>query len=156
MLLGDILIAYGLVGPQEIDKALARQQEMGGRLGENLVALGLLTAEALDNILHQAPAAPVALADTGVPSNELLRLLIKATLAGSLETPMKYLQYSNCLPLLSTNCWRRLASGGGWKFLAPLAVACWRSSVIALPKRDGCMPRKHSSRLPLPSTRRRG
>jgi hypothetical protein len=87
MLLGDILIAYGLVGPQEIVKALARQQEMGGRLGENLVALGLLASEDLETILHEAPAAPVTIADTGISANELLRLLIKAILAGSLETP---------------------------------------------------------------------
>ncbi|MCZ6875265.1 MAG: AAA family ATPase [bacterium] len=87
MLLGDILIAYGLVEPEDIMKALARQQEMGGRLGENLVALGLLASEELENILHEAPAAPITIADTGIPTNELLRLLIKAILAGSLETP---------------------------------------------------------------------
>ena len=87
MLLGDILIAYGCVGPEDIDKALSRQKETGGRLGENLVALGLLAPEDLENILHQAPAAPTTIADTGISTNELLRLLIKATMTGSLETP---------------------------------------------------------------------
>ena len=87
MLLGDILIAYGCVGPEDIDKALSRQKETGGRLGENLVALGLLAPEELENILNQAPAAPTTIADTGISTNELLRLLLKATMTGSLETP---------------------------------------------------------------------
>lgn len=87
MLLGDILIAYGCVGEEDITKALDRQKETGGRLGENLVALGLLAEERLEQILHEAPVAPVTIADTGIATNELLRLLVKALTVGNSETP---------------------------------------------------------------------
>lgn len=87
MLLGDILIAHGLVELEDIEKALAHQREVGGRLGENLMALGLVVPEDLQRILHETPAAPMTIADTGISTNQLLRLLIKTIHVGSLEKP---------------------------------------------------------------------
>ena len=45
MQLGDILVGRGLVTAADIEAALARQLTEGGRLGDNLIAMGLLTAE---------------------------------------------------------------------------------------------------------------
>jgi hypothetical protein len=39
---GKLLVGRGLVTRADIDAALARQLVEGGRLGENLIALGLL------------------------------------------------------------------------------------------------------------------
>jgi hypothetical protein len=45
MQLGDILVGRGLVDAADIEAALARQLTEGGRLGDNLIAMGLLTAD---------------------------------------------------------------------------------------------------------------
>ena len=58
MQLGDILVGRGLVNAADIEAALARQLTEGGRLGDNLVALGKIKPEDLDNVMHQAPPGP--------------------------------------------------------------------------------------------------
>jgi len=40
MHLGDILVAHGLVKAADVERGLQRQRDRGGRLGDNLVALG--------------------------------------------------------------------------------------------------------------------
>jgi hypothetical protein len=45
MNLGNILVRRGSVKPKQVKKALERQKRLGGRLGENLVALGYCSAE---------------------------------------------------------------------------------------------------------------
>ena len=45
MFIGDILVAHGLVKPADILAALEHQRLHGGRLGDNLVALGRLKAD---------------------------------------------------------------------------------------------------------------
>ena len=47
MQLGDMLISRGLVTQEDIDAATARQLKEGGRLGENLIAMGMVTADQL-------------------------------------------------------------------------------------------------------------
>jgi len=87
MLLGDILVARGLIQAAHIEKALEHQKQNGGRLGDNLVAIGALTAEQLNEVLNDAPAAPKDVADTGISLGELMRLVIKGMQANNLETP---------------------------------------------------------------------
>ena len=58
MHLGDILVGRGLVGAADIEAALARQSVEGGRLGDNLIAMGLLSAEQLTGVFNTAPAVP--------------------------------------------------------------------------------------------------
>ena len=41
MRLGDILVARGMVTVAQVEEALTRQTAEGGRLGDNLVALGI-------------------------------------------------------------------------------------------------------------------
>ncbi|HJU17595.1 MAG TPA: hypothetical protein VJ770_14155 [Stellaceae bacterium] len=77
MRLGEILVAQGLVTAADIDAAWKRQLTEGGRLGESLIALGLLTADQLASVLHSIPAVPSALADTGIAPRNLLNLLLK-------------------------------------------------------------------------------
>lgn len=86
MQLGDILTAHGLATAQDIERALLRQKEVGGRLGDNLVALGIISAEQLDQILNGAPAAPKTIEETGIDDAGLLTLLLKAAYGGRLET----------------------------------------------------------------------
>ena len=86
MQLGDILIGRGLVTAADIDAALARQLTEGGRLGDNLIAMELLTAEQLATVINTAPAVPASLEETGISSRNLLYLLLKFMLVEGCET----------------------------------------------------------------------
>ena len=89
MFIGDILLAQGLVTRADIAAALERQKLQGGRLGDNLVALGKLKASDLEAVIHGAPPAPQNIADTGIGLLELLNLMMKAMYSASAETPSK-------------------------------------------------------------------
>ena len=75
MLIGDLLMAHGLVTKEDIELAYHRQKENGGKLGDNLVALGIVSQDDVDRIIYEAPQAPKTLSDTGIPTANLLRLL---------------------------------------------------------------------------------
>src|ERR1700751_2466469 len=53
MLIGELLVAQGLVTVAETELALARQKNHGGRIGENFIALGLITKSKLDGVLRK-------------------------------------------------------------------------------------------------------
>src|SRR5689334_13308244 len=86
MRLGEILLKRELVTPAAISEALDRQKTIGGRLGANLIALGYLTEEQLSSVIHGAPAAPNRVAATGIPSRDLLSLLLKLMSVEGCET----------------------------------------------------------------------
>ncbi|MDF2366366.1 AAA family ATPase [Sneathiella sp.] len=117
MLIGDILLAQNLVTPEDIKIALHRQKENGGRLGENLVALGALTQEQLDRAIYEAPRAPKTIEDTGIPSGNLLRILLKLMYSNTLETASE-LSAAIKLPIGVVN--RLIQEAGDRKFLESL------------------------------------
>jgi hypothetical protein len=86
MFLGDILVAQGLVSPADVAAALEHQKSQGGRLGETLVALGKITQTDLETVMHGAPTAPRAIADTGLALPDLLNLMTKAMYSNNIET----------------------------------------------------------------------
>jgi len=47
MRLGDLLLGQGLVTAEDIEAALQRQKQQGGRLGTHLVAMGAITVDKL-------------------------------------------------------------------------------------------------------------
>ena len=49
MLLGDLLVANGVVSRENVREATERQKTAGGLLGENLIALEVVTAEKLQD-----------------------------------------------------------------------------------------------------------
>ena len=77
MSLGGLLVGCGLVTLDDIDAALERQRAEGGRLGDNLIALGLLTAEDLMSVISSTPPIPTAISETGISQRSLLNLLLK-------------------------------------------------------------------------------
>jgi hypothetical protein len=87
LFIGDILVAHGLVTPDDVASALERQKIEGGRLGENLIALGTLKPTDLDMVLRGAPPAPSSIVETGLDPSLLLSLAVKAMYSGSAETP---------------------------------------------------------------------
>src|SRR6266851_1376810 len=85
MELGDRLVAKGLVSPADIEAALARQVKDGGRLGENLVAMGVVTADQIAAV-NSAPAIPMSIEETGVSDRNLLNLMLKFMHVEAAET----------------------------------------------------------------------
>ena len=77
MRLGEILLARGLVTTADIEEAVRRQKIRGGRLGDNLIALGVLTQASLDAVIHETPKAPASVAQVGLPPASLMSLLLK-------------------------------------------------------------------------------
>ncbi len=86
MQLGDMLIARGLVTQADIEAALARQIKEGGRLGENLITMGLVTADQIAKVVNSAPAIPASLAESGITERNLLYLLLKFMHVEACET----------------------------------------------------------------------
>lgn len=87
MFLGDILVAHGLVTQADIAAALDHQKSNGGRLGDNLIALGKIKPEDLEIVMHGAPTQPKTIAETGLALTDLLNLTVKAMYSGNAETP---------------------------------------------------------------------
>jgi MoxR-like ATPase len=81
MRLGEILVGRRIVTLKELYAALDIQKRDGGRLGDILVSLNLLTAEQFTSVLaavtQATPAPPRTLEDTGIASSRLFNLMIK-------------------------------------------------------------------------------
>ena len=99
MAIGDILVAQRLITPDDVAEAMERQRKEGGRLGENLVAMGKITAADLEAVLHSTPVAPRSLDETGLPLPDLLNLLAKSMYTGGLETPSAMVDLLKLPPL---------------------------------------------------------
>jgi hypothetical protein len=77
MRLGKVLVARGIASVADIAAGLERQRLRGGRLGDCLVALGLVTYDALARVLDDTPAMPRSVAETGTSRGNLLNLMLK-------------------------------------------------------------------------------
>ena len=75
--LGEELVADGVIAEAHLAAALARQRERGGRIGENLVALGYLTSDALAARFEAHPPPPIQAADTGLDGTFIAELVLK-------------------------------------------------------------------------------
>lgn len=91
MRLGDLLIRAKRVTERDVERALARSREMGGRLGENLVAIGAIDQRTLSNFINRIPTEPVDISATGMDEGELVDLLLKLIYIGRLENVRQYL-----------------------------------------------------------------
>ncbi|HXR37830.1 MAG TPA: hypothetical protein VN776_01990 [Terracidiphilus sp.] len=90
MRLGDLLVRVKLVTEQDVARALARQAEFGGRLGDNLVVIGAIEKLVLEAFIHRIPSEPANIAATGIDEAELLTLLMKLIYTGRLESTRQF------------------------------------------------------------------
>jgi predicted ATPase with chaperone activity len=86
MRLGDILLMRGLVRNEDLEVAVDRQRKQGGRLADNLIALGLMSTEQLYAIMEETPVMPRTAAETGISRGLLLGLLLKFMRVQACET----------------------------------------------------------------------
>ena len=120
MQLGDILVKKGLASPEQIDEAIERQKVEGGRLGDNLVEIGVLSQAQLSSVLNEPPKAPKTNEETRIPDIELRNLLLKAMKVAGLTTVSRLTDYlklpSKIVQSLVDDCTKL-------KLIEPLGVA---------------------------------
>lgn len=88
--LGDLLVAARLVTDEDVAKALVRLTAEGGRLGDNLVAIGAITQERLNGFMHRIPTEPADIRATGIDEVDLMGLLLKLIYRDRLETTRQF------------------------------------------------------------------
>ena len=76
-LLGEKMLEEQVVTRQQLREALGRQRLHGGRLGQNLMALGYLSEDQLEKFFHRTPPAPNSLAETGLTLEFVSDLALK-------------------------------------------------------------------------------
>jgi Type II secretion system (T2SS), protein E, N-terminal domain len=88
--LGELLVAAGLLTPEQVEQALRAQVLWGGRLGTNLVELHYLELDPLSRVLGRQHHLPAAFA----------RHFEKADPALQAQLPVKIAERFSCVPLL--------------------------------------------------------
>jgi len=79
--IGKRLLASGIISEKELKQALERQQKHGGRLGQNLVALGCLKKETLEKFFSVHPPPPKTVEETGLSIPFIADLIVKHIIA---------------------------------------------------------------------------
>ena len=92
MRMGDLLIQAHPVTQENVAEAMDRQSVLGGRLGDNLVALGAIELQVLESFLKRIPGEPADIAATGIDELDLLSLLMKLIYIGRLENPRQFIE----------------------------------------------------------------
>src|SRR5919198_1116911 len=86
MPLGEILMAKSLLDDKQLEKATERQKVVGGLLGDNLIALGFISRDKLEEILQEAPPTPKTIRETGLDAQFLLNIVLKAMYVAGHQT----------------------------------------------------------------------
>jgi len=84
--LSDLLIRARLVTQKDVSAALERMRSQGGRMGDNLVALGAIDQKALDAFIRRIPREPATIAETGIDETDLMGLFMKLVYTNRIET----------------------------------------------------------------------
>lgn len=96
--LGELLVASGLLSPEQVEQALRAQVMWGARLGTNLIELGFIDLDQLSTALGQQHGMPAALARHFEKVDRELQLLLSPDVA----------QKFTCVPLMRVGADRRV------------------------------------------------
>lgn len=86
MALGKLLLERSIITEEQLNKVVQQQKIAGGRLGDNLIALGYITRRELDGILQEPPPVGKTIDATGLDSNFLLNSLLRIIYVSALQT----------------------------------------------------------------------
>jgi predicted ATPase with chaperone activity len=86
MAIGELLLAKGIITEEQLKAVLKQQKIAGGRLGDNLVALGFISRGDLEAILQEPPPVAKNIEDTGLDGNFLLNSLLRTMYVSALQT----------------------------------------------------------------------
>lgn len=75
--IGKRLVTEGVITEAQLEQAIEHQQLHGGRVGQNVVALGYINQETLDNFFKRHPAPPGTIEETAVDLSLLTDLVMK-------------------------------------------------------------------------------
>ena len=81
-LLGELLLDAGLVGAADLERGLALQQKIGGRIGSVLMRIGAVSEDNLLQVLSRQLGLPVMGADVPAPDEDMVRLTAAQAPAG--------------------------------------------------------------------------
>jgi len=81
-LLGELLLEAGLVGSNDLERGLALQQKIGGRLGSVLMRIGAVSEDNLLQVLSRQLGLPVMGIDVPAPDEDVVRVLAAHAPAG--------------------------------------------------------------------------
>ncbi|WP_374383907.1 GspE/PulE family protein [Thermomonas sp.] len=73
-LLGELLLDAGLVGAHDLERGLALQQKIGGRIGSVLMRIGAVSEDNLLQVLSRQLGLPVMGADVPAPDEDMVRV----------------------------------------------------------------------------------
>ena len=90
--MADLLVQAKLVTTEDVAKGLERMVGSGGRLGDNLVAIGAIDQKVLNDFLHRIPGEPADIKATGIDELDLMSLLMKLMYSGRLETCRQFVE----------------------------------------------------------------
>ena len=128
MNIGDILVAKGLVAEEDVTRALDHQKAHGGRLGDCMVTLGILTKEQVAEVIGEAPAAPITIDDTGIDHAFLLQLVLKGIQLERLETASALAEE---LKLSGTMVSKLLGDAKDRKLVEPLGASSGQPGMVS-------------------------
>ena len=81
-LLGELLLDAGLVGAADLERGLALQQKIGGRIGSVLMRIGAVSEDNLLQVLSRQLGLPVMGADVPAPDEDIAPLTAMQAPAG--------------------------------------------------------------------------
>ena len=81
-LLGELLLDAGLVAAADLERGLALQQKIGGRIGSVLMRIGAVSEDNLLQVLSRQLGLPVMGADVPAPDEDMVRLTAVQAPAG--------------------------------------------------------------------------
>jgi hypothetical protein len=74
-----------MVTAKDVSAALERMKTHGGRMSDNLVAIGAIDQKVLDSFVRRIPKEPASIADTGIDETDLLSIFMKLVYSQRLE-----------------------------------------------------------------------
>jgi hypothetical protein len=74
-----------MVTSKDVAAALERMKTEGGRLSDNLVAIGAIDEKSLETFVRRIPREPADIAATGISETDLLGLFMKLIYSGRME-----------------------------------------------------------------------
>src|SRR5918999_1631010 len=86
MAIGELLLARGVITQEQLTKVVQQQKIAGGRLGDNLVALGYIARADLEAVLQEPPSVAKSVDQTGLDANFLLNCLLRTMYISALQT----------------------------------------------------------------------
>ena len=81
-LLGELLVEAGMLGEADLERALALQQKIGGRIGSVLMRIGAVSEDNLLQVLSRQLGLPVMGIDVPLPDEDVVRLTAAQAPAG--------------------------------------------------------------------------